>query len=86
MKAFFIAALAVGFMGAVSHAEDTWSEKATASKNDVKRAAKKDWHKTEEAVCAEGDAKCAAKKAKHRTQEATDYMKDKSKEGVDKVD
>jgi hypothetical protein len=77
--------LALGFMG-IAHADQTASEKATATKDDVKRAAKKDWHKVQEAVCAEGDAKCAAKKAKHRVHEGTDYMKDKTKETADKLD
>ncbi|MGZ3721417.1 MAG: hypothetical protein ACXVA9_00720 [Bdellovibrionales bacterium] len=85
MKAALLAVLAIGFMGA-AHAEQTASEKASATKNDVKRSAKKTWHKGTELVCAEGDAKCAAEKAKHRTQEGTDYIKDKTKETVDKVD
>jgi hypothetical protein len=85
MKTALLAILAIGFMGA-AHADQTTGEKATATKNDVKRSAKKKMHKVQEMVCAEGDVECVAEKAKHRTQEGTDYMKDKAKEGVDKAD
>jgi hypothetical protein len=83
MKSILIAALAFGFIG-FAHAEDSTSDKAETTGNDVKRDVKKKWHHTEEAVCQEGDAKCLAKKAKHRATEGKDYVKDKTNEAVDK--
>ena len=85
MKSLLIAIIAMGFVG-TAQAKETAGEKAAATKNDVKRAAKKGMHRGQEAVCAEGDATCLAEKAKHRTTEGTDYMKDKAKEGSNKVD
>jgi len=72
--------------GISSFAEQTSSEKASATVNDVKRAAKKKVHRAEEAVCAEGDAPCLAKKAKHRAEEGSDFAKDKAQELKDKAE
>ena len=77
---------AMAIMGAVTFADQTSSEKASAAAKSAKRAAKKTGHRIEEAVCAEGDAKCAAKKLKHRAQEGSDYTEDKIDEAVDKAD
>jgi hypothetical protein len=85
MKHLILLLAVAGFVGA-AHAEETTGEKAAAKGNDAKRSMKKSAHKMEEAVCAEGDAKCAAKKAGHKGTEAGDAVKDKAKEGVNKVD
>ena len=85
MKASLVFVVALAFSG-WAHAEQTTEEKAEATKNNVQRTVKKKVHNAEEIVCADGDATCMARKAKHRAQESSDYVKDKTKENVDKVD
>jgi hypothetical protein len=77
---------AFAFAGALAFAEQSTTEKGSATAHDGARKMKKMGHRMQEAVCAEGDAACLAKKAKHRAEESKDYMKDKTKEGVDKMD
>lgn len=81
-----IATLMVCGMSFAAHAEETMGEKATATKNDVKRGLKKAGNRVAEAVCAEGDVKCAAKKAGNRIEETKDKAVDAVKAGADKVD
>lgn len=69
-----------------AHAEETAGEKAAATGNDVKRAAKKLAHRAQETVCMKGDAKCAAEKAKNRVDEAATKVKDEAKEAKEKID
>ncbi len=78
--------LAIIAVGLHSFAEETVSEKATASAHDAKRASKKAWHRTKEAVCMKGDVKCAAEKAKHRVNEAGETVGDKAAEAKNAVD
>lgn len=79
---------AVALFGFINfaHAEETLSEKAKATANDVKRSAKKGAHRVEEAMCAEGDAKCLKKKAENRVKEGSDYVKDKAEETKNAID
>lgn len=81
-----MASLVVLGMSLAAHAEETMGEKATATKNDVKRGLKKAGHRVGEAVCAEGDVKCAAKKAGNRMEEGKDKAVDAVKSGADSVD
>lgn len=85
MKAIILSLLMLAGVG-FAHAEQTVSEKTNASAHNVKRSMKKGVHKVQEAVCSEGDAKCLAKKGSHKMEEGGDYVKDKTNEGVDKVD
>ena len=81
-----ILASAILCFGLMGHAEETVSEKAAATGNDVKRGTKKAWNRTKEAVCMEGDLECAAKKAKNRAGEGAEYVGDKAKEAKNAVD
>ncbi len=67
-------------------ATENLSEKAGATKDDVKRDANKSMNRVDEATCTGSDADCAKQKAKNRGEEAKDYVKDKSSEIKNKVD
>lgn len=84
MKALALV-LVLGMIGGYVHAEETMGDKASATANDVKRAAKKGADKTSEALCTEGDAKCAARKLKHRGTEAKDATVDKVEDTKNKI-
>jgi hypothetical protein len=66
--------------------KQTKLEKLDASTNNVTREAEKAVNRLDEKICNESDIECLAEKAKHRTGEGLDYVKDKSKEAVDKLD
>lgn len=67
-------------------ATENLSEKAGATKDDVKRDANKSMNRVDEATCTGSDADCAKQKAGNRGEEAKDYVKDKSSEIKNKVD
>ena len=67
-------------------ATENLSEKAGATKDDVKRDANKSMNRVDEATCTGSDADCAKQKAENRGEEAKDYVKDKSSEIKNKVD
>ena len=80
--------LMVGLLSSafVAHAEETWSEKAGAKGNDVKRELKKAGNRIEEETCTAGDATCAGRKAGNRIEEAKDATVDGAKKLKNKVD
>lgn len=82
---FMIIAFSAG-TAAVSHAEETLTEKAQDTTRDAKRAVKKGANRVGEALCMEGDLKCAAKKAKNRATETKDSAVDKAKEVKESID
>lgn len=82
----FIFSISIAVVGFNAYADQSGSEKAAATTDNVKREAKKAVNRTKEFVCAEGDAKCLGRKAKHRASEAADYVDDKTKEASDKLD
>lgn len=77
---------ALSTMAVSAMAEETWSEKAGAKGNDVKRELKKAGNRIEEGACMEGDIKCGARKAGNRVEEAKDATVDGAKKVKSKVD
>ncbi len=66
--------------------DQTPIEKVSATKNDLKRSVEKAVNRLDEKTCRESDLKCLAEKAQNRTKESVNYVEDKSKEAVDKLD
>lgn len=84
--ALFIAVFVISVSTQIAMADETVTEKVTATTNTAKRTIKKGAHRVQEAVCAEGDVKCASKKIKNRAVEAKDATVDGVKEIKHKVD
>jgi hypothetical protein len=78
--------LAIGMCISMAHATETLTEKAEATKNEIKRDAQKAVNRVEEATCTGTDVECAKKKIDNRTEEGKDLIKDKSSEIKGKVD
>jgi hypothetical protein len=69
-----------------AQADESVTEQAQVKSKNIKREAKKGVNRINEMVCTEGDAKCLAKKAKHRVEEGAEFVGDKTKEVVHKID
>lgn len=78
--------LAASLFFSNAYATESLSEKAGATKDDIKRDAHKSMHKVDEATCTETDTECAKQKVEHRAEEAKDLIKDKSSEIKNKLD
>ena len=70
----------------IVHSDETITEKAGASSNNVKRGIKKGAHRAEEIFCAASDTECAARKAGNRIIEAKDATVDAAVKMKNKVD
>lgn len=78
--------LAVCLFFSTAHSAETISEKAQATKDDIKRDAKKAVNRVEESTCTGTDAECAKQKIGNRAEEAKDAIKDKSSEIKNNLD
>jgi hypothetical protein len=78
--------LAIGMFISMAHATETLTEKGEATKNEIKRDAKKAVNRVEEATCTGTDVECAKKKIDNRVEEGKDLIKDKSSEIKGKID
>ncbi len=88
MKFFFVSfsCLMFALVMTSAQADETVSEKVSATGNSAGRAMKKGAHRVQEATCAKSDAACAAQKVKNRAVEAKDSVVDGAEELGNKVD
>lgn len=67
------------------YADETISEKATATANDIKRGANETVNRIEEATCTGSEAECIRKRIENRLEETKDSIQDKSSETINKI-
>lgn len=83
---YIVSMLTLAMLFSSAHADETLSEKAQSTVNDIKRDANKATHRVEESACTGSDAECAKEKIGNRAEEAKDAVKDKSSEIKNKMD